>query len=89
MFIYGSYMLIAGRFWMLLARGHYLYAEGNMVRWLGFSTITFTTLLGMSLFDLNFLERLLPFTLLAFFIACILGLVVQSQARLVKKDIKK
>jgi hypothetical protein len=88
LFIFGVYMLITGRFWMWLARGYYLVAEGNIVRCLGFATIAFTTLLGISLFDLNLLERFLPYTLLTLFVTSIIGLVVQSRAKLIKKDIK-
>lgn len=85
----GAYMLITGRFSMWFSRSYYSLAEGNIVRWFGLSTITFTIFLGISLIDLNLLEPLLPYTLSALLVTSIVGLIVQGRAKLIKKDIKK
>jgi hypothetical protein len=90
LFCYGLYVLITGRFLIWFARSYYSLAEGNIVRWFGLSIIAFTTLLGISLIDMNLLDTLLPYTLVTLFIASIMGPVVQSRANLIKKDtIKK
>src|SRR5688572_12275757 len=89
LFLYGLYMLFTGRYWMWFARSYYLFAEGNLVRWLGLSIITFTGLFGISLISIDLFKPLLPYTLLALFITSIIGLVMQSRAELIKKDAKK
>ena len=74
---------------MWFARGYYLLADGKIVRWFGLSLTTFTVFLGIILLASHLLECLLPYTLFSLFVTSILGWVVQSHAKLIKRNLSK
>jgi hypothetical protein len=85
MFIYGLYTLITGKYWMWFARRYHLSSKGVLVRGFGLLVTIVSVMFFLNFRDPSLFGNNWFYIFVVLLITALVGLVIQSQAKLVKK----